>query len=63
MILTFVLGPLMERGLRQSLEMSQGDMSILIERPLSAALLAIAAVVIVSSVFRAFTAVKGDSEV
>ena len=43
--------------------MSQGDISILIERPLSAALLAIAAVVIVSSVFRAFTAVKGDSEV
>ena len=63
MILTFVLGPLMERGLRQSLEMSQGDMSILIERPLSATLLAIAALVIVSSVFRAFTAVKGDSEV
>ena len=63
LILTFVLGPLMERGLRQSLEMSQGDISILFTRPLSAALLAIALIVIASSVFRAFAAVKGDTEV
>ncbi|NVO12623.1 MAG: tripartite tricarboxylate transporter permease [Rhodoplanes sp.] len=63
MILTFVLGPLMERGLRQSLEMSQGDISILVTRPLSATLLVIATLVIVSSMFRAFSAVKGDTEV
>ena len=63
LILTFVLGPLMERGLRQSLEMSQGDITILFTRPLSATLLAIAALVIASSVFRAFSVVKGDTEV
>ncbi len=58
-----VLGPLMERGLRQSLEMSQGDISILVTRPFSATLLAIALVVIVTSTFRAFSAVKGETEV
>jgi putative tricarboxylic transport membrane protein len=35
----------MERGLRQSLEMSQGDFSIFFTRPLSATLLVIAALV------------------
>ena len=63
LILTMVLGPLMERGLRQSLEMSQGDISILVTRPFSATLLAIALVVIVTSTFRAFSAVKGETEV
>lgn len=63
LVLTFVLGPLMERGLRQSLEMSQGDITILFTRPLSAALLVIALIVIASSVFRAFSALKGDTEV
>ena len=63
LILTMVLGPLMERGLRQSLEMSQGDISILVTRPFSATLLAIALVVIVTSTFRAFSAVKGETQV
>jgi len=63
LILTMVLGPLMERGLRQSLEMSQGDITILFTRPLSASLLAIALVVIVTSAFRAFAAVKGETQV
>ena len=38
LVLTRVPGPMMERGLRQSLEMSQGDESILFTRSLSAAL-------------------------
>ena len=64
LVLTFVLGPLMERGLRQSLEMSNGDLSILFVRPLSASLLGLALVVIVVSTFSAFTAVRGgDGEV
>ena len=63
LILTMILGPLMERGLRQSLEMSQGDVSILFTRPLSATLLAIALLVIATSTFKAFSAVKGESEV
>jgi putative tricarboxylic transport membrane protein len=64
LVLTFVLGPLMERALRQSLEMSQGDFSILFSRPLSGALLAIAGMIVVSSTFRAFSAVRGaDSQI
>jgi TctA family transporter len=51
--LSMLLGPLMERGLRQSLEMSQGDVSILFTRPLSATLLVIALLVIATSTFRA----------
>jgi putative tricarboxylic transport membrane protein len=64
LVLTMILGPLMERGLRQSLEMSRGDFSILFTRPLSATLLGIAALVIVISTFRAVSAVRGaDSQV
>jgi putative tricarboxylic transport membrane protein len=64
LVLTLILGPLMERGLRQSLEMSRGDFSILFTRPISATLLAIAAIVIVTSTFRAVAAVRGqDSQV
>jgi putative tricarboxylic transport membrane protein len=64
LVLTLVLGPLMERGLRQSLEMSRGDFSILFTRPLSATLLAIAAAVIITSTFHAIAAVRGgDSQV
>jgi putative tricarboxylic transport membrane protein len=64
LVLTLILGPLMERGLRQSLEMSRGDFSILFTRPLSATLLGIAAVIIITSTFRAFAPVRGaDSQV
>ena len=42
MVLTLILGPLMERGLRQSLEISRGDFTIFFTRPISATLLAIA---------------------
>jgi len=64
LVLTLVLGPLMERGLRQSLEMSRGDFSIFFLRPLSATLLAIAVLVIVTSTFRALAPVRGaDSQI
>ena len=63
LVLTLVLGPLMERALRQSLEMSEGDFSIFLTRPISGTLLAIAVLVIVISTFQAFRAVRGaDSE-
>src|SRR5215213_2858324 len=42
LILGFVLGDAMERALRQSLMMSQGDISTLFTRPLSAGMLALA---------------------
>ena len=47
-VLALILGPMMERALRTSLEMSAGDMSILITRPISAVLLVIAAIVLLS---------------
>jgi putative tricarboxylic transport membrane protein len=43
LIITLVLGPLMEKGLRQSLAMSGGDLSIFAERPIAVAVLAISA--------------------
>jgi putative tricarboxylic transport membrane protein len=41
MILAFVLGPILENGLRQSLLMSAGSPLIFIERPISGSLIAI----------------------
>jgi putative tricarboxylic transport membrane protein len=48
LILGFVLGDAMERAVRQSLTMSMGDPRILVERPLSAVMLALAAIVLIS---------------
>jgi len=48
LILGFVLGDAMERAVRQSLMMSQGDLSILVARPLSAVMLACAVLILVS---------------
>ncbi|MDQ7909908.1 tripartite tricarboxylate transporter permease [Phytohabitans sp. ZYX-F-186] len=42
-VLGLVLGPLLERGLRQSLSISAGDWSIFVTRPISATVLALAA--------------------
>ena len=47
LILGFVLGDAMERALRQSLMMSQGDLAMLVQRPISAVLLAFAALVLI----------------
>jgi putative tricarboxylic transport membrane protein len=41
LVLAFVLGPLMEMSLRQSLIISQGDFAIFVERPISGVLLAL----------------------
>jgi putative tricarboxylic transport membrane protein len=48
LILAFVLGPMMEHNLRKSLIMSQGDFSIFITRPLAAASLIVALILLVS---------------
>jgi len=52
LILGLVLGDAMERALRQSLMMSQGDLSILVSRPLSAGLLVLTALVLAVPLFR-----------
>jgi putative tricarboxylic transport membrane protein len=45
-VLTLIMGPPMEKSLRQSLEMSQGDITILVANPISATLLAISAIIL-----------------
>ena len=46
LILGLVLGDSMERALRQSLMMSQGDLTILVARPISAVILGLAVLVL-----------------
>lgn len=57
-VLTMILGPLMENALRQSLEMSDGNFAIFMDRPIAAGLLLVAAVSLVASTLRVFSAVK-----
>jgi putative tricarboxylic transport membrane protein len=52
LILGFVLGDAMERALRQSLMMSQGDPSILVSRPISATMLFLTALILITPLFR-----------
>jgi putative tricarboxylic transport membrane protein len=51
LVLAFVLGPMAERSLRQSMVMSQNNPEIFLTRPLSAALLALAAAMLVGPLF------------
>jgi putative tricarboxylic transport membrane protein len=48
LVLAFVLGPLLENNLRKALILSQGDFAIFVTRPLSAACLALAVLLLVS---------------
>ena len=57
LVLGLVLGDAMEKALRQSLMMSQGDMSILF-RPIPAVLLAIAAFLLVVPLVKKFNALR-----
>jgi len=52
LILGFVLGDSMERALRQSLMMSQGDLSILVSRPISATMLFLTVLILIAPLFR-----------
>ena len=58
LILGMVLGDAMERALRQSLMMSQGDMSILVSRPLSAGILVVTAVILIVPLFKRMNALR-----
>jgi putative tricarboxylic transport membrane protein len=58
LVLGLVLGDPMERALRQSLMMSQGDLSILVSRPISATILALAALVLVVPLMRRLNALR-----
>lgn len=54
LMLGFVLGDPLERAVRQSLTMSQGDPSILVSRPISAGILLLAALVLCSPLIQRF---------
>ena len=54
LILGFVLGNSMERALRQSLMMSQGDLMVLMQRPISAAMLGVAVLILLIPLFGRF---------
>ncbi|EWY41697.1 hypothetical protein N825_24475 [Skermanella stibiiresistens SB22] len=61
LILGFVLGEPMERAIRQSLAMSDGDPSILFSRPISAFLLAVAVMILISPLWRKFRALRSEA--
>ena len=58
LVLGLVLGDGMEKALRQSLMMSQGELSILWQRPIPAVLLVIAALLLVVPLFKKFNAMR-----
>jgi putative tricarboxylic transport membrane protein len=66
-VLTLILGPLMERSLRQSLEISQGSFGIFLSSPIAVVLLALAALFLIAPAFMLFrrgkVALSGDGEV
>ncbi len=61
-VLALILGPFMERSLRTSLEMSSGDFTIFVTRPICLALLVIAAAILASSALRLAPAPLRDAE-
>jgi putative tricarboxylic transport membrane protein len=58
LILGLVLGDSMERALRQSLMMSQGDLSILVSRPISATMLFLAVLILLAPLFKRANALR-----
>lgn len=54
MLLGFILGPMMEEYLRRALVLSKGDASVLVTRPLSATMLALAAILLMIVLLPAF---------
>jgi TctA family transporter len=57
LLLGFVLGPLVEENLRRALLLSRGDMMTFIERPISASILAVTAVLLIWAVW---SSIKSD---
>ncbi len=65
--LTLILGPIMENALRQSMEMSNGDFTILFSRPVAAGLLVLAVIILITTglgLIKGAASVRGqDSQV
>jgi putative tricarboxylic transport membrane protein len=54
LLLGFVLGPLMEENLRRAMRLSRGDPMTFLERPISASFIAVAAAILLWSLFTVF---------
>jgi putative tricarboxylic transport membrane protein len=61
LLLGFILGPLMEENLRRALLLSRGDWSAFITRPLSAGLLAAAALMVLVVLLPSISKKRGDT--
>jgi len=59
--LGFVVGPIFAENLRRALVMARGDSMIFIERPISAALLAIAAIILIVSLLPSVLAKRKEA--
>jgi len=62
-ILTLILGPLMDKALRQSLELSGGEFSIFFTRPISLGLLAVAVLILITTILGSFSRIRGGDSV
>lgn len=58
MLIAFLLGPILEDGIRRSLLMSGGDILIFFQRPISLAFIALSVIVLIA-IFRTFLRSKG----
>lgn len=54
MVMSFILAPLIENSLRQSLLMSAGSFSIFVSRPISGTLMAVFAAILIGQLYMAF---------
>ena len=65
-VLTLILGPLMERSLRQSLEISQGSFGVFLSSPIAVVLLTLAVLFLIAPAFKFFrkgkVVISGDEE-
>jgi len=60
LVLAFVLGPMLEQALRQSLLISEGSFKIFITRPISGTALGVAFLLLLTNIFPYFKKRPGD---
>jgi putative tricarboxylic transport membrane protein len=61
LLLGYILGPMMEEYLRRAMTLSRGDPVIFLERPISAAMLALAALAMLAVVLPAVRATRNKA--
>ena len=59
-ILGFILGPLMEENFRRAMNLSRGDPLVFVERPISAALLVLTALLLIVLILPAVRAKREE---